>query len=102
GTFQGQLLQQRQGEAGSLAGAGLRGGQQVAALEHGGNGFLLHRRRRAVVEVIQGPQQRIDQAEGSEGHGRLVARGGKGADSTATARPPPARTHRRRGSATAR
>src|SRR5690606_38754703 len=69
-----QFLQQRQGEAGGLAGAGLRGGQHIAALEHGRNRRLLHRRGRAVVEGVQGPQQRIDQAEGCEGHDGLVAR----------------------------
>ena len=36
-------LQQRQGETGGLAGAGLRTGQDIAALENHGDGLRLHR-----------------------------------------------------------
>ncbi|MNO99419.1 hypothetical protein D3C76_911880 [compost metagenome] len=68
-AFLEQTLQQRQGETGGLACAGLRRGEQVAALEHGGNGPGLHRRRRLVVEPFEGAQQGFDQAEGGEGHG---------------------------------
>ncbi|OIQ66599.1 hypothetical protein GALL_518300 [mine drainage metagenome] len=41
GLAAAQALQQGQGEAGGLAGAGLRGGQQVVTGEHHGNGLEL-------------------------------------------------------------
>ena len=41
GAFQGQALQHRQGKAGRLAGAGLGGGHQVAAGQHGRDGLGL-------------------------------------------------------------
>jgi hypothetical protein len=40
-----QAVQQRQGEAGRLAGAGLCAGQQVAAVQDGRDGLLLDRGR---------------------------------------------------------
>ncbi|MNP35939.1 hypothetical protein D3C76_1292920 [compost metagenome] len=78
-AFMEQPLQQRQGEPSGLASAGLRGGEQVAPLEHRGNGLGLHRRGRLVVEPVEGTQQGFDQAEGGEGHGRLAKQyGGMG------------------------
>jgi len=44
-----QALQDRQGKAGGLAGAGLRGGEQVAAGEYDGNGLRLDRRGNGVA-----------------------------------------------------
>lgn len=38
----GQQLQQRQCKAGSLAGSGLRAGENIAACEHDRNGLLLY------------------------------------------------------------
>jgi hypothetical protein len=61
-----QALQQRQGEAGGLAGAGLGAGQQVAAAEHGGNGLRLDRGRRGVALFSDGTNDSIGQAEGSK------------------------------------
>ena len=43
-TSQLQALQDRQREAGGLAGAGLCAGEDVAPFEHDGNGLLLDRR----------------------------------------------------------
>jgi hypothetical protein len=39
--FRGQQLQHRQREAGGLAGAGLRGAEQIAAGENDGDGLRL-------------------------------------------------------------
>ena len=69
--LQGQPLQQRQGETGGLAGAGLCCGEQVAALERRGYGLGLDRRRRAVAEPFEGLEQGVEQTEGSERHERL-------------------------------
>ena len=68
-AFQGQALQQRQGETSGFAGAGLRRGHQITALEHGRDGLALYRGRGLVVEISKGMQQRLDQTEGGEGHG---------------------------------
>jgi hypothetical protein len=40
---EGQSLQDRQGKAGGLAGAGLRGAEQIASCEDDGNGLELDR-----------------------------------------------------------
>mgnify|MGYP000299375214 CR=1 FL=1 len=64
----GQPLQHRQREAGGLAGAGLGAGQQVAAVQHGGDGLRLDRGGRVVALVMDGAQQRLGQAEFSEFH----------------------------------
>ncbi len=40
--FRAQALQQRQGETGGLAGAGLRAGENVAPLENDGDGLQLN------------------------------------------------------------
>ena len=45
----GQQLQQRQGEAGRLAGAGLGAGEQIAAFEDERNRLFLNRRGFAVA-----------------------------------------------------
>ncbi len=52
-----QALQDRQGEAGGLAGAGLRGGEQVAAGEHDGNGLRLDRRGDGVALLGDSAEQ---------------------------------------------
>jgi hypothetical protein len=54
-----QALQHRQHEAGGLAGAGLGAGQQVAALEHGGNGLGLDGGGGVVALFANGAQQRL-------------------------------------------
>ena len=63
-----EALQQRQDEAGGLAGAGLGAAHDVAAREDGGNGLRLDRRGRGVARFVHGTQQRLGQAEGIEGH----------------------------------
>jgi hypothetical protein len=52
-----QALQDRQGEAGGLAGAGLRGGEQVAAGEDDGDGLRLDRRGNGVALLGDSAQQ---------------------------------------------
>ena len=47
-----QIVHGRQQKGGRLAGAGLSGGKQVAALEHHGDGAGLHGRRRRVAQVL--------------------------------------------------
>ena len=47
-----QIVHGRQQEGGRLAGAGLSGGKQVAALEHHGDRAGLHGRRRRVAQVL--------------------------------------------------
>ena len=46
-----QMMQDRQGEAGGLAGAGLRGGEQVAAFQHLRNRLRLDRGGRGVAGI---------------------------------------------------
>ena len=52
-----QLLQDRQREAGGLAGAGLGAAHDVVAGENDGNGLRLDRRGRGVAGFFDGPQQ---------------------------------------------
>jgi len=52
-----EQLQDRQREAGGLAGAGLRGGEQVAAGEDDGNGLRLDGRGRGVALLRDSAQQ---------------------------------------------
>jgi hypothetical protein len=52
-----QALQDRQGEAGGLAGAGLRGGEQVAADEDDGDGLRLDRRGNGVALLGDSAEQ---------------------------------------------
>ena len=67
-----QALQDRQREAGGLAGAGLRAGEQVAAIQDGRNGLELNRRGAGVAEFNDGAQQGFGKSEGIERH-RLFA-----------------------------
>jgi len=58
-----ETLQDRQHEAGGLAGAGLRTGEQIAAGEHGGNGLFLDRSRLGIADVGNRARKRVGQAE---------------------------------------
>ena len=62
-----QPLQDGQREAGGLARAGLRSGQQVAAGQHHGNGLGLDGGGVGVAHVGQRPQQRVGQAKAGKG-----------------------------------
>jgi len=80
----GQALQHRQHEAGGLAGAGLRAGEQVAAREHRGDGLRLDRRGGGVTVFSDGAHERVGQAERGERHrcfqktlGQSPGRGGQ-------------------------
>ena len=64
GRRQRQALQQRQREAGGLAGAGLGAGQQVAAGQHDRDGLRLDRRRDGVAGFGHGANERVGQTEG--------------------------------------
>ena len=64
----GQALQDGQDEAGGLAGAGLRAGQQVAAGEHGGNRLRLHRGGLGITVFGDGTHERLGQAEPGKRH----------------------------------
>jgi hypothetical protein len=71
----GQALQQRQGEAGGLAGAGLRPAHDVLAGHDDGDGLGLDRRRVGVARVLYRTQQLRQQAEVVEAYaGRLGSR----------------------------
>ena len=61
-------VQDRQEEGGGLAGAGLGGGDEVAAGEDHGDGLRLHRRRLGVAHVARGLHQRGMQAQFGERH----------------------------------
>ncbi len=61
--LRGKSLQHRQHEAGSLAGAGLRAGEQVAAREHRGDRLHLDRGGLLIALFLDRAQQRIGQAE---------------------------------------
>src|SRR5690606_41142358 len=65
----GQALEQRQGEAGGLAGAGLGAGEHIAALEDDGDGLGLDGGGLAVALFGYGTQQFGREAEFSEHHG---------------------------------
>ena len=58
-----ELLQNRQGEAGGLAGAGLGAAHDVEALKDGGNRLHLNRRGRGVAGIGDGAEQLRPQAE---------------------------------------
>jgi hypothetical protein len=62
-------LQDRQHEAGRLAGAGLRGGEQIAAREHRGDRFQLNRGRLLVADVADRTHEGVGQAKACKGHG---------------------------------
>ena len=65
----GQTLQHRQREAGGLAGAGLRAGEQVAARQDDRDALRLDRRGLGVTLLRDAAQQRGREAERIEGHG---------------------------------
>jgi hypothetical protein len=69
----GQALQQREGEAGGLAGAGLRGGEEVAAGEDNGNGLRLDGGGDGVALLRDGTQQLGQEPEAFEGRTDLVS-----------------------------
>ena len=62
-----QALEDRQRERRGLAGAGLGGGEEVAALEHEGDGLRLDGRRGGVALLGDGAEEIGRQAEGFEG-----------------------------------
>ena len=61
-------LQHRQHEAGGLAGAGLRAGEQIAAGEHRGDRLQLNRGGLRVAVFGHGAHERVGQAERGKGH----------------------------------
>ena len=58
-----QIVHGRQQKGGRLAGAGLSGGKQVAALEHHGDGAGLHGRRRRVAQVLDSTKHLVGEAQ---------------------------------------
>ena len=70
GPRAGQDVEHRQGEAGGLAGAGLRRAQHVAPHQHDGDRLLLDRRRMPVAHLGDGAQHRLGQAEIGEQRAR--------------------------------
>ncbi len=54
----GETVQQGQGKAGGLAGAGLGGGHDIAALQHNRDGLLLNGRRGVVALRTNGVKDR--------------------------------------------
>ncbi len=67
-TTRKQQFEYRQGETACLAGTGLGGDHQVTALQHGGNGPLLHGSRLGVTGGLDGTGQSLGETEGSKGH----------------------------------
>ncbi|MCY1403226.1 hypothetical protein D9M71_183960 [compost metagenome] len=63
-----QAFQDRQGETARLAGAGLGGNHQVAALQYGGNGPLLDGRGVRVAGSFYCIGQGLGETEGNKGH----------------------------------
>ena len=55
-------------------------GPHVAAPQHRGDGRALDRRRRVIAEAGHGTGERLREAEGSEGHGRLARVAREGAE----------------------
>ena len=58
-----QIVHGRQQESGRLAGAGLSGGKQVAALEHHGDRTGLHGRRRRVAQVLDSTEHLVRKSQ---------------------------------------
>ena len=58
-----QVVHGRQQESGRLAGAGLSGGKQVAALEYHGDGAGLDRRRRRVTQVLDSTKHLVGKTQ---------------------------------------
>ena len=69
----GQDIQHRQGEAGGLAGAGLRRAHHVPAHQHERDRLLLDRGGMAIAHVGDRAQHRLGQAEFGEGRARCSA-----------------------------
>ena len=67
GAVLGQAVQDRQGEGGGLAGAGLGDAQQVLAGHDVGDGFLLDRRGLGIAGRGQSLEKGLVQAHGFEG-----------------------------------
>ncbi|KGD18062.1 hypothetical protein DO70_4211 [Burkholderia pseudomallei] len=63
-----QALQDRQREAGGLAGARLGAGEKIAAAQHGGNGLSLDRRGLRVAQLVDGPHERFGETERCKRH----------------------------------
>jgi hypothetical protein len=61
-----QALQQRQRESGGLAGAGLRGADQVAACKDYGDGLCLYRGGLGIALLGDGTRKRVQQPERRE------------------------------------
>ena len=68
-TTRKQQFEYGQCETAGFAGARLGGDHQVAALQHGGNGPLLHRSGLGVASGLDGAGQCLGETEGSKGHG---------------------------------
>ena len=58
-----QIVHSRQQKGGRLAGAGLGGGKQVAALEHHGDRASLDRRRRRVAQVLDSTKHLVRKSQ---------------------------------------
>lgn len=67
-----QAIDHRQAERGSLAGAGLRACQQIAAAEDDGDRRELNRRRRGVAEPGERVRERGREPESDEGHAKTL------------------------------
>ncbi|MNJ69646.1 hypothetical protein D3C77_660200 [compost metagenome] len=65
-----QYFQDRQGEATGFSGARLGGDHQIAALQRGGDGPLLHRSGRGVSGSLESAGYSLGETEGSKGHGK--------------------------------
>ena len=63
-----QQFEYRKGEPTGLAGTCLCGDHQVASLQHGGNGPLLHWCRLGITGGLDGTGQSLGETEGSKGH----------------------------------
>jgi hypothetical protein len=66
-----EAMQERQDEAGGLAGAGLGAAHDVAAREDGGDRLGLDGSRGGVARFVHGTQQRLGEAESIERHGKF-------------------------------
>ncbi len=72
----GEALEQREGERGGLAGAGLGGGPHILAPQHGRDDGGLDGGGREVVALGDGLGEWGDEAQGGKRHGRAMrARG---------------------------
>ena len=75
-----QSLQNRQGEACGFTSTRLGGDHQVATLQHGGNGPLLHRSGLGVAGRFYGTGQCLGETEGNKGHESSCQSGGESPD----------------------